>query len=170
MRMTKKLIGMSAILASVSAGAVMAQDAKVTDVPASMEDSRAVESGELKKVETFTEEKMISESAETTNLAETGDEVTTEVDSTGVPASLADSRLAEATDIEGMSADSRMYIWTMSEVEGVSPWADEDAKEMRAAILANTAVKSSLEAEGYSESDVVAAYTRADGGLTVVVN
>ena len=118
MRMTKKLIGMSAILASVSAGAVMAQDAKVTDVPAS----------------------------------------------------LADSRLAEATDIEGMSADSRMYIWTMSEVEGVSPWADEDAQEMRAAILANTAVKSSLEAEGYSESDVVAAYTRADGGLTVVVN
>ncbi|MGC0223600.1 hypothetical protein [Pseudooceanicola nitratireducens] len=49
MRMTKKLIGMSAILASVSAGAVMAQDAKVTDVPASMEDSRAVELGELKK-------------------------------------------------------------------------------------------------------------------------
>jgi hypothetical protein len=169
-KFSTKVLGMAAVLATVSTGAVMAQTSTTEKVPSSLEDSRLVEGSDVKTVESFNSEKPLAESAEDTDLAESGATTMTEVDATaGMAASLEDSRLAEAEDIMNMSGDADMYIWTMSDVDGVTPWADEDATAMRAAILDNTAVKSSLEAEGYSESDVVAAYTRADGGLTVVV-
>jgi len=170
MRTTNKMMGLAAILASVSAGAVMAQEAKTTDVPKSLEDSQLVESG-VDSVTTFSEEEPLAESADDNMLADTGVNTTTEVDSTaGAPASLETSRLAEANDIQQMNADGTMYIWNMSEVEGASMWADEDAAMMRQAILDNSAVKAQLEAEGYTEADVVSAYTNDEGGLTILVD
>lgn len=173
MRTTHKALSLAAILASVSTGAVMAQDAKTTDVPTSLEDSRLVEGNDVKSVETFTKEEPITESAEESLRADTGASTTTEVDATAsadIPASLDASRLADVKDIEAMNNDGEMYIWSMSDVDGVAPWSDDDAVEMRQAILGNTMVKSQLEAEGYTEQDVVAAYARADGGLTIVVD
>ncbi|WP_407494010.1 hypothetical protein [Pseudooceanicola sp. MF1-13] len=171
MRTTNKALGLAAILATVSTGAVMAQDAVKKDVPASLEDSRLIESTDNNTVTTFTESTTVAESAEDTQRVEAGADMSTEVATTmGTPASLEDSRLAEANDITEMNADGTMYIWNMSEVEGASMWADDDAVMMRQAILDNAAVKAQLEAEGYTEADVVSAYTNAEGGLTILVD
>ncbi|EAQ03958.1 methionine sulfoxide reductase B [Pseudooceanicola batsensis HTCC2597] len=171
MRFTSKIIGYAALLTTVSAGAAMAQSSVTEDVPESMEDSRGVESGAINSVETFTDEEQATSSVDETLEERADSQTVTEVDSsTSVPASLETSRLAEATDIEGMDSSREMYIWTMNDVDGVEPWSDEDATEMRSAIVANSMVQQKLEAGGYTEDDVVAAYTRADGGLTVIVD
>ncbi|MGB2199854.1 MAG: hypothetical protein ACPH5G_00815 [Pseudooceanicola atlanticus] len=172
MRTNMKIFGIAAILTSVS-GAALAQEAVETQVPKSLEDSRLVEQGGVDSVTTFTEEQIIEDSAAETDLAETGDITSTEVAETDddmAPESLATSRLAEAGEIEAMDDPSYLFVTPMADAEGAVMWEDEQAAEMRSAILANTMVSSELKAQGYNENDVVAAYTNAEGGLTILVD
>lgn len=166
-----KLAGVTALIAGLSTGAI-AQSTVTAPVPESAQGTMAAEANNTTSVETYTEEKPLAKSAQGTMAAESGATTSTEIESTAsldkLPDSLKGSRLAESTDLEQMADSSGMQITPMS--EGIIAWDDAESSEMRAAILANTMVKDALEAEGYSESDVVAAYTRADGGLTLVVD
>lgn len=170
MRTETKLVSAAALIAALSTP-VIAETSVETSVPSSLETSNAVEAGDIKSVETFTDEQSLTASEEETMAAETGANMSTEVEATAengsVPASLEDSRLAESGDLEANDG-ANMMISPMT--DQMVAWGDDEAAEMRAAILANTMVKDALAAEGYDEEDVVAAYTRADGGLTLVVD
>ncbi|WP_375174160.1 hypothetical protein [Pseudooceanicola sp.] len=171
MRTETKLISIAALIAGMSTAAI-AETKTTESVPQSLETSRAVESDSVNSVETYTEEVPRAESAETTNSAEAGDNSATAVDSTldtaGVPTSFETTDVAEALDINEMNDPQQIIFAPMNDT--VVAWEDDEAAEMRAAIVANTMVSTALTDEGYSEEDVVAAYTRADGGLTLVVD
>lgn len=170
MRTQIKLLGVAALMSGLSTAAI-AQTTMTENVPASLESSKNYEAQNSGgTVQTYTESAPLAASEQGSMAPENGVTMTTEVgssvDNGSVPASLADSRLAQADDL--MQSDNANMMITPMTGEMIV-WEGEQADEMRAAILSNTKVKDALAAEGYSEMDVVSAYTRADGGLTLVV-
>jgi len=171
MRIETKLISTAALIAGLSTAAVAEVNKVVEPLPESAKSSQAAEAGEVNSVTTFTTEVPRADSNDSLSTqagADTATAVTSTIDSGDIPASFASSSVAEATDIGNMQ-DSEGVNFAMIN-DSVIAWNDDEAVEMRSAILANTMVKDALDAEGYSEDDVVAAYTRADGGLTLVVD
>ncbi|MGR3549358.1 hypothetical protein [Pseudooceanicola sp.] len=172
MRTNLKLVGVAAILATVSGGAI-AQSGSTTALPESAQSSQAAQAGEVTTAEKFETDSARAESNDSLST-QAGDTGAASVESTiadgQVPTSFDDSSVAEATDFAEMQDRSALSIMTMAQTQNVVAWEDEAAVDMRAAIAANTMVKSELEAAGYSEMDVVGAYTRADGGLTIIVD
>lgn len=95
-----------------------------------------------------------------------------------VVSSLQTGQNAEA-DIAGITADSTVETTTLSELQGESgdtaaalDTALEQAElsSMHDMISANAEFNAMLEAEGYTADDVIGVYSKADGGVQVLID